>query len=268
MAQFIVPLFLACVLLVVFQPLHRWILSRLPSFPRVAALVTTILILSLVLLPLVWLGWNAYVELHALFAPKSGNVETAASANIELATPKDQTELAQDEVAFSERVNEIAMKIRDDIHARSPINIPDQTVLNLVASGKTFLAAKALSGVQSVIRILVGLAIMVIGLYYFLADGPAMIDTVMDLSPLDYEYEQELLARFGEVSRAVVVATLLSAVVQGTLAGIGYSFALSPGSPIFLLTALTMATALVPFVARRRFGFASSDGSICTASTS
>jgi predicted PurR-regulated permease PerM len=89
---------------------------------------------------------------------------------------------------------------------------------------------------------------MVIGLYYFLADGPAMIDTVMDLSPLDYEYEQELLARFGEVSRAVVVATLLSAVVQGTLAGIGYSFALSPGSPIFLLTALTMATALVPFV--------------------
>jgi predicted PurR-regulated permease PerM len=46
----------------------------------------------------------------------------------------------------------------------------------------------------------------------------------------------------------VVVATLLSAVVQGTLAGIGYSFALSHEAPVFLLTALTMATALVPFV--------------------
>ena len=112
----------------------------------------------------------------------------------------------------------------------------------------SFLASKALSGLRSVVGILVGLAIMVIALYYFLADGPAMIDTVMDLSPLDARYEQELLERFGDVSRAVVVATLLSAVVQGTLAGIGYSFALSHEAPIFLLTALTMATALVPFV--------------------
>jgi predicted PurR-regulated permease PerM len=89
---------------------------------------------------------------------------------------------------------------------------------------------------------------MVIALYYFLADGPAMIDTVMDLSPLDAKYEQELLERFGEISRAVVVATLLSALVQGALAGIGYYFALPSTAPIFLLTAVTMVSALVPFV--------------------
>jgi predicted PurR-regulated permease PerM len=40
----------------------------------------------------------------------------------------------------------------------------------------------------------------------------------------------------------------LSAVVQGTLAGIGYFFALPPEAPIFLLTAATMVTSLVPFV--------------------
>ena len=33
MAQFFVPLFLACVLLVVFEPVHRWIGDRLPSGP-------------------------------------------------------------------------------------------------------------------------------------------------------------------------------------------------------------------------------------------
>ena len=31
MAQFLVPLFLACVLVVVFEPLHRWILMRLAA---------------------------------------------------------------------------------------------------------------------------------------------------------------------------------------------------------------------------------------------
>ena len=37
MAQFFVPLFLACVLLVVFEPLHRWMTSRVPDRPRMAA---------------------------------------------------------------------------------------------------------------------------------------------------------------------------------------------------------------------------------------
>ena len=62
MAQFIVPLFLACVLLVVFQPLHRWFLSKLPKWPRIAALLTTITILLTVLVPTIYLGWNAYHE--------------------------------------------------------------------------------------------------------------------------------------------------------------------------------------------------------------
>ena len=64
MAQFIVPLFLACVLLVVFQPLHAWILRRsADASARCRRCVTTVLILLVVLLPLIWLGWNAYVEL-------------------------------------------------------------------------------------------------------------------------------------------------------------------------------------------------------------
>jgi predicted PurR-regulated permease PerM len=35
--------------------------------------------------------------------------------------------------------------------------------------------------------------------------------------------------------------------VQGALAGIGYYFALPPEAPIFLLTALTIVTAMIPF---------------------
>jgi predicted PurR-regulated permease PerM len=87
---------------------------------------------------------------------------------------------------------------------------------------------------------------LIIALYYFLADGPAMVEAVMALTPLDRRYEHELLNRFGQVSRAVVVATLLTALTQGALAGIGYHFALPPGAPVFLLTALTTVTALIP----------------------
>src|SRR5688572_28001056 len=66
MLQFMVPLLLACVLLVVFVPLHRWSRELIPRWPRLAALFTTVLILLSVLLPLIWLGWRAYVDFHAL----------------------------------------------------------------------------------------------------------------------------------------------------------------------------------------------------------
>lgn len=94
--------------------------------------------------------------------------------------------------------------------------------------------------------LLVGLVVMVISLFYFLADGPGMVKTLMRLSPLDDRYEEQILVEFDRVSRAVVVATLLSAAVQGGLALIGYWIAGLDG--IFLLSVLTGLLAMVPFV--------------------
>jgi predicted PurR-regulated permease PerM len=73
-----------------------------------------------------------------------------------------------------------------------------------------------------------------------------MIKSLMRLSPLDDNYEQELLDKFGDLSRAVVLATLLSALVQGLLASVGYYFVGING--VFFLTALTMFMAMVPFL--------------------
>jgi predicted PurR-regulated permease PerM len=250
MAQFLVPMFLACVLLVVFQPLHRWILDRLPTHPRISALITTVLILLVVILPLTGLGWKAYVELHRMFAPQPGAV-AATPGSTAVGNTSETTKSAaakKEEVAFQENVKQLAYKLRDKFNNFSHIFIDNKDVDGMLESGKKFVTAKAISGLQSAVGILIGLAIMVISLYYFLADGPTMIDAVMELSPLDYRYEQELLERFGNVSRAVVVATLLSAMVQGILAGFGYAFALTSEAPIFLLIVITMTTAMVPFV--------------------
>ncbi|MBX9790313.1 MAG: AI-2E family transporter [Pirellulales bacterium] len=95
-------------------------------------------------------------------------------------------------------------------------------------------------------RLLIGLAVLIISLYYFLADGPAMVAAIMRLLPLDVRYQRQLLDEFDRISRAVVLATLLSAVVQGLLAGIG--FYVAGIDAVVLLTVLTMVLALVPFV--------------------
>ncbi|MDA1052428.1 MAG: AI-2E family transporter [Planctomycetota bacterium] len=95
------------------------------------------------------------------------------------------------------------------------------------------------------------LVVTVIAFYFFLADGPKMVQTVMRLSPLDDQHERQLVTEFDRISRAVVLATLLSAVAQGLLAGVAFwliSLNVEEFSFVFSLTLLTTVLALIPFV--------------------
>lgn len=246
MAQFIVPLFLACVLLVVFQPLHRRILSEMPKWPRLAALLTTITILLTVFVPTIWLGWNAYVECAKQirqFEQRAQNEQRIREGRAETSAPPPQRPAGESTLIsrLTVQANEWAKALRDKTGIVLEPGALLKDAVSWVGKQLPLVAGAA-------VRIVVGLLIMIVSLYYFLADGPAMINALMGLSPMDKRHELELLARFTEISRSVVLATLLSAAIQGILAGIGFYFALPSGSPIFLLTALTMVLAIVPFI--------------------
>jgi predicted PurR-regulated permease PerM len=96
------------------------------------------------------------------------------------------------------------------------------------------------------VRMAVGIAILTVTLFFFLCDGRSMMESLMRLSPLKDDYEQTLLLEFERTSRAVVLATLLSAVTQGVLATLGYWAAGMPS--LVLLFLLTTTCAMVPFV--------------------
>lgn len=222
LAGFLLPIFLAVLLVVMFRPLHARFLVKCKGRPRVAAGLTTLSILLIVLLPLTWI----------VFAAASEGVHLASSFEAD---------------AWMVKAKKVTKDLRPKA-ARAGIELPTDEELVDAANDKVqqYVGPAALGGAQFVANMLVGLAIMTVSLYYFLADGPQMIDSVMRLSPLDEKYERRLLKEFTTVSRAVVLATLLSAVVQGLLAGVGYWIA---GMPlVFLLTLLTMILALVPFV--------------------
>ncbi|MBX3415758.1 MAG: AI-2E family transporter [Pirellulales bacterium] len=126
----------------------------------------------------------------------------------------------------------------------------DERLVEIRSTAQEYLLPLALSTPKFlgsfVGRFLFGLVILIISLYYFLADGPKMVAAIMRLSPLDDRYEARMLHEFDKISRAMVVATLLSAVVQGILAGIGYYVV--GLNAVFLLTVTTMILSMVPFV--------------------
>ena len=52
MARFFIPLFLAMILVVIFRPVHRWVLEKCKQRHQLAALLTTAAVLLIVLVPL------------------------------------------------------------------------------------------------------------------------------------------------------------------------------------------------------------------------
>jgi predicted PurR-regulated permease PerM len=92
----------------------------------------------------------------------------------------------------------------------------------------------------------IGIVILMIAVYFFLIDGPSMVESLMRLSPLDDRYERRLLSDFDRTSRAVVLASVLSALAQGCLAAIAYYFV--GFESVILLFFVTALMSLVPFL--------------------
>lgn len=255
MAAFVLPLFLAAVLVVIFKPLHMWVREQLPGRLRLSALVTTVLIMLVVLLPMAFLGWKAYVEgrvvVNYLSKHRNEIVEKFDAAAQPVA------DLINDLTGKPALATQAPTADQEDV---PPVVGADPTERTVASESEPFSAKSlfdylakfagglVLDSAQGLLRALFGMIIMVLALYYFLVDGPSMIHTMMRLSPLENEYERELLDKFANVSRAVVVASLAAAIVQGLLAGAGFYFALTPNAPIFLLMMITMVLAVVPFV--------------------
>ena len=95
------------------------------------------------------------------------------------------------------------------------------------------------------LEFVIGLVILIVATYFFFADGPSMVQGAVRLIPLEEAYVLELFDEFSRVSRAVFMATVVSAAAQATTAAFGYWFAGVPN--LFILTVVTFVMSMVPF---------------------
>ena len=242
MAQFLVPLFLAAVMVVIFKPLHEWILGKCQQRYRIAAALTTLAIVLVFLLPLCGVCIKAITEAVSMV---NGDQDAAEVQNLSPSNAEDETHISID--SFQELIESSVATLNEGL---VKLNLPPRNSDDIFAFVQeklnNYVAPILFGGAGILLGGIASLCITIIATYYFFADGPAMVKAIMKMSPMDDAYEFELLDKFSSISRAVVLATLISAAAQGLLAGIGYYF--SGIESVFLWTALTAIFAMVPFV--------------------
>jgi predicted PurR-regulated permease PerM len=142
---------------------------------------------------------------------------------------------------------------------------PVQSLLSTLGSytslSKEQIVAQATEAAQSVLQQLASLGgTVVLGafavvtqfgltlflLFFFLRDGQGMLARGVRLVPMAPARKDELMRELGGVTRAVVLGTLATSVVQGTLLGIGFAIAGIPSPLVF--GAVGALAALIPIV--------------------
>ena len=83
-------------------------------------------------------------------------------------------------------------------------------------------------------------------LFFFVRDGHRMLQIAVRLVPMPSSQKAQLLDQMGSVTKAVVLGTLVTALVQGTLLGVGFAITDLPSPVVF--GAIGALASLVPIV--------------------
>ncbi|MFO7665074.1 MAG: AI-2E family transporter [Desulfobacterales bacterium] len=217
---FLYTIISAIVFTVVFQPIHKRLLIRTRQRHGIAALITTIIIITIVLVPVALLGIQIFQEAHELY---SSVTEGEGKDNILNA------------------IKEITIYIQKYIPAPVEFSLNFDKYLE---QGLGWLL-KNIGGVFSnIAKIFLKLFIFLIALYYLLKDGQQLKKTVVDLSPLTDADNEKIFTRLELAVNSVIKGNLTVALVQGGLTAIGLAIFGVPNAVLW--GTVTAIAALIP----------------------
>jgi predicted PurR-regulated permease PerM len=216
-APFIGPMAWAAFLAFLLYPLNLRLRRRL-SGKGSAAGVLTFLAPITILLPLSALSIDFVAQVSALMQKLQ---KSAAELDI-----KSLSDLQQ--FPFIARIN-TWLEAHTDISA-------EQIQSWLVSGTREVLQRAASMGggfFLNALGSLLGFAIMLFLLFFFLRDGDAMLARGRRLIPLSEERKERLFRQLSGVTRAIVIGTSVTALLQGVLIGIGFTIARLPSPVVF-----------------------------------
>lgn len=217
---FLISLAMAATLTVVCYPFYERILRWTGNRRGIAALLTVKTAVLAFLLPLVILGLLVFREAGAL-ADQIRNGDGAGLA----------------------RLQDVIQEYGSRFLPGYSLNINMNEYLRRAANWLAQNLGAIFSGIAQVsINIFVGL----VAFYYLLKDGKELTRTLVMLSPLPDGYDYEILSKLEGAVSSVVKGSLVVALIQGALAGIGMAIFNMPNPA--LLGSFTAIAALIPGV--------------------
>jgi predicted PurR-regulated permease PerM len=207
-------LIFAATLAVVFYPLHQFLLKHLGRMEWLSAVTTMAIALAAVLVPLSFIGYQLFTESRGLYISLSDDGSSGGLA------------------AMIERP------------VKNIFPSYDLDVRGLMRSGADYVTSKVGDIFSATLQTLMNIIIGILAFFFFIKEGPRLKERVMALSPLPDSFDERILDRISRTMRMVMRGSILVALIQGTMAGIGFALFGVP-NPVFWGT-VTAVCSLIP----------------------
>jgi predicted PurR-regulated permease PerM len=222
--DFLMPVFWAAVIATVFFPVQQHYVRALHGRASVAALLTILTIVVLVMVPLFLLGVAVSQEAVGLH-------EQIKSGAFDLQAP----------LRLVERLTPLVSQYLDRFGV--DLDRIGQQLSTAAVDISQFLASRALTVGQNVVRFAGLFFVMLYVLFFFIRDGKQLVGALIRALPFGDVRERRLLTKFAEVSRATLKGTLVVGIVQGAVGGLLF-WALGIPAPVFWAMVMTVFSIL------------------------
>lgn len=217
---FLYALILAVIFATVFAPMHKRIFAFTRERHGLAAFLTTAFVLVIIIVPVTFLSTQIFQESTQLYSSLINNGGTSSlPQNIErLVRESGVPFLPTDSFDFSQYVKQ----------------------------GLIWLIGHLGTVFSNVAKIMVGIFVLFIALYYLFKDGIKLRKSVSLLSPLQDVYDETIFRKLETAINSVVRGSILVGLAQGALVAIGlYLFGVP--NPV-LWGSVAAVTSLIPGV--------------------
>jgi predicted PurR-regulated permease PerM len=217
------------VLAYTFYPVYQWLLRRIKS-PIGSSLIISFILILLLLIPTFFIADNIITDARVGYLVIKQKLATGNIFGV--ACPEGSTNLAC----------KITGPLKT-ILADPQVNVYLQ---ESISKGATYVLTKLSDFLLSLPQVILQLSVTFFLTFYLFIDGEAMIAHGRRLIPLSPKHQSHIMQKLKDVTFAVVYGSLIVAVIQGALGGIGF-WIFGVGSP--LVWGIVMALfALLPVV--------------------
>ena len=233
-------LFAAAVFAVVMQPLQSFLAKRLGGRPRVAAGMLTVGLALLMLVPLAWLSVIVVRQVSLGIDEVVAVVEERGMDGLVNDLPEPLRPYAEQ---LEQKLPAGILPMRIDASAPDPQPGGAPPAIGSLLRTVGSIVSAMLAGRGGFV---IEMGVLAVGLYFLLAEGRALVDWVIKTAPLPAAQSQQFAAEFADVTVAVFVSTVTTAVLQGLLGALGYLIAGVPNMSVWVF--LTLVAAFIPAI--------------------
>jgi len=210
MSSFLGTLLIAAVIVKGVFPMHKIMQKKLKFPPTISALTSLILVALIILVPLVFMFFLVANEARGAYEVISAKINTLTAKDSKLIPELLQEGFIQE---WMDKIAQYAPISPSDIIA---------TTKDIVGKISSVILGHTTNILKNLSLFVVHTIIFLLAMFYFLRDGPRLVDYLNSMLPISEKYRAELMKKLSRLSYGIIYGIFGASIVQGFLVGIGF----------------------------------------------